>query len=151
MNSYQCSYLCCVAVMSGARSQSAIAEWGHNYGSRWLMRLGIHRRRGPSQPTLHRIFKALDGVRLEHCVTRWSEQVLAACAGTDAAPEALSIDGKTLRASARQSAPENHLLGAVSQRLGTVMAQLAVTDKSHEAGHLESLLASLVLEGRVVI
>lgn len=142
--------LCCVAVMCGARSQAAIADWGQNYGTRWLSRLGIHRRRGPSQPTLHRIFKALDSVRLERCVTRWSEQVLAGYAGTDAALEALALDGKTLRGSARQSAPENHLLGAVSQRLGIVMAQLAVMDKSHEAGQLESLLATLVLEGRVV-
>lgn len=142
--------LSCVAVMCGARSQAAIAEWGQNYGTRWLSRLGIKRRRGPSQPTLHRIFKALDGVCLERCVTRWSEQVLAVYASTDAALEALSLDGKTLRASARQSAPENHLLGAVSQRLGIVMAQLAVMDKSHEAGQLEALLAALVLEGRVV-
>jgi len=142
--------LSCVAVMCGARSQAAIAEWGANYGIRWLTRLGIRRRRGPSQPTLHRIFKALDGVRLEHCVTRWAEQVLTACAGTDDALEALSIDGKSLRGSARQGAAESHLLGAISQRLGLVVAQLAVSDKSHEAAEIEALLAALVLEGRVV-
>jgi len=142
--------LCCVAVMCGARSQAAIADWGANYGTRWLTRLGIRRRRGPSQPTLHRIFKALDGALLEQCVTRWAEQVLASCAGTPLALEALSIDGKSLRGSARQGAAESHLLGAVSQRLGLVVAQLAVTDKSHEAGKIESLLAALVLEGRVV-
>ncbi len=142
--------LCCVAVMCGARSQSAIADWGANYGTRWLTRLGIRRRRGPSQPTLHRIFKALDGARFEQCVTRWAEQVLTACAATPAAPEALSIDGKSLRGSARQGAAESHLLGVVSQRLGVVVAQLAVSDKSHEAAEIESLLAALILEGRVV-
>ncbi|MCA1599673.1 MAG: ISAs1 family transposase [Chloroflexi bacterium] len=142
--------LSCVAVMCGARSQAAIAEWGTNYGIRWLTRLGIQRRRGPSQPTLHRIFKALDGVCLEHCVTRWAEQVLTACAGTDAALEALSIDGKSLRGSAQQGAAESHLLSAISQRLGLVVAQLAVSDKSHEAASVEALLAALVLEGRVV-
>ena len=142
--------LSCVAVMCGARSQAAIAEWGPNYGIRWLARLGIYRQSGPCQPTLHRIFKALDGVCLEQCVTRWAEQVLTACAGTDAALEALSIDGKSLRGSARQGAPERHLLGAISQRLGVVVAQLAVSNKSHEAASIEALLAALVLEGRVV-
>ncbi len=43
--------LCCVAVMCGYRSQAAVAEWGTNYGRKWLRRLGIRRRRGPSQPT----------------------------------------------------------------------------------------------------
>ena len=142
--------LCCVAVMCGARSQAAIAEWGHNYGTRWLSRLGIDRRRGPSQPTLHRIFKALDAARFEQCVTHWAEQVLTSYTDTAAAPQTLSIDGKSLRGSAQQGAPESHLLSAISQRLGLVIAQLAVTDKSHEAGQLESLLAALVLEGRVV-
>jgi predicted transposase YbfD/YdcC len=144
--------LCGVAVMCGARAQAAIAEWGANYGMRWLSRLGIsrRRRRGPSQPTLHRIFKALDGVCVEQCVTCWVEQVLTACTGTDAALEALSLDGKTLRGSAQQGAAESHLLGAVSQRPGLVVAQLAVADKSHQVGEIESLLIALVLEGRVV-
>jgi predicted transposase YbfD/YdcC len=142
--------LCCVAVMCGARSQAAIAEWGENYGTRRLSRLGIRRRRGPSQPTLHRIFKALDGACFEQCVTCWVEQVLTTCTSTDAAPEILSLDGKTLRGGARQGATENHLIAAISQRLGLVVAQLAVADKSREAAEIETLLAALVLEGRVV-
>jgi predicted transposase YbfD/YdcC len=142
--------LCCVAVMCGARSQAAIADWGHNYGARWLSRLGIHRRRGPSQPTLHRILKGLDSARLEQCVSRWAEQVLAACRAPADALEALAIDGKTLRGSAQQGAVESHLLSALSHRLGVVVAQLGVQDKSHELGHLQPLLEALVLDGRVV-
>lgn len=142
--------LCCVAVMCGARSQAAIADWGHNYGARWLARLGIRRGRGPSQPTLHRIFKGLDCVRLEQCVTRWAERVLAGCAAPAAALDGLALDGKTLRGSAQQGAAESHLLSALSHRLGVVVAQLGVADKSHELGHLGPLLEALALGGRVV-
>src|SRR5215216_4756594 len=117
--------LCCVAVLCGARSQSAIAEWGENYGTRWLSRLGIRRRRGPSQPTLHRIFKGLDCLRLEQCVTAWAERVLVACAAPADALEALALDGKTLRGSAGQGAAESHLVSALSHRLGVVLAQFA--------------------------
>jgi predicted transposase YbfD/YdcC len=142
--------LCCVAIMCGARSQSAIAEWGSNYGARWLARLGLKRRRGPSQPTLHRLFKGLDHERLEQVVSSWVEQVVRAHPAPSAALEGLALDGKSLRGSARQGAPQSHLVSALSHRLGVVMAQLAVADKSHELGHIEPLLAALVLDGRVV-
>lgn len=141
--------LSCVAVMCGARSQSAIAEWGANYGTEWLHRLGIRRRRAPSQPTLHRVFKGLDCAALERAVSGWAEQVLA-CEAEACGLEAFAIDGKTLRGSAGRGAPQSHLISALSHRLGTVMAQLGVADKSHELGHLGPLLDALVLEGRVV-
>lgn len=142
--------LCCVAVMCGARSQSAIAEWGQNYGALWLSRLGLRRRRGPSQPTLHRIFRGLDCARLEQCVAQWAERVLAALPAPAATLEALAIDGKTLRGSSEQGGTARHLVSALSHRLGVVVAQLGVADKSHELGHLDPLLDALVLDGRVV-
>ena len=142
--------LCCVAVMCGARSQSAIAEWGQNYGARWLKRLGLRRGRGPSQPTLHRIFRGLDCARLEQCVTEWADRVLAARPAPAAALDALAIDGKSLRGSSEPGGAAAHLVSALSHRLGVVVAQLGVQDKSHELGHLEALLDALVLDGRVV-
>jgi predicted transposase YbfD/YdcC len=142
--------LCCVAILCGARSQSAIAEWGSNYGERWLARLGIKRRRGPSQPTLHRIFKGLDHQSLEQAVSGWVEEVVRAHPAPTVALEGLAIDGKSLRGSAGQGALQSHLLSVLSHRLGVVLAQLAVSDKSHELGHLEPLLEAIVLDGRVV-
>jgi len=142
--------LCCVAVMCGYRSQAAIAEWGTNYGQKWLARLGIRGRRGPSQPTLHRIFKGLDHEQLERALSRWAERVLQACQQEPPTLEAVAVDGKTLCGSQRQGAREAHLLSALSHRLGVVMAQVAVEDQTNEIGQVDDLLAALVLEGRVI-
>jgi predicted transposase YbfD/YdcC len=142
--------LCCVAVMCGCRSQAAIAEWGMNYGERWLSRLGITRRRGPSQPTLHRILRGLDCRKLEQAVTNWAEEVLRCVGGRGRALEALAVDGKTLCGSQLQGAADAHLLAALSHRLGVVMAQVAVSDHTSEIGHADELLRSVLLEGRVI-
>jgi predicted transposase YbfD/YdcC len=142
--------LCCVAVMCGYRSQAAIAQWGTNYGRKWLARLGITRRRGPSQSTLHRIFKGIDHEQMEHVVGQWAELVLHSRPPHSAALEGLAVDGKTLCGSRRQGATDAHLLSALSHRLGVVMAQVAVSDQTNEIGQVDELLASLVLEGRVI-
>lgn len=142
--------LCCVAVMCGYRSQAAIAEWGTNYGRRWLARLGIKGRRGPSQPTLHRIFRGLDCEQLERVIASWAELVVESYSPQTAALEALAVDGKTLCGSQRQGAMDAHLLSALSHRLGVVMAQVAVEDSTNEIGQVDELLASLVLEGRII-
>jgi predicted transposase YbfD/YdcC len=142
--------LCCVAVMCGSRSQAAIAEWGLNYGRKWLARLGIKRRRGPSQPTLHRIFKGIDCEQLEKAVGQWAELVLHSCPGKPFALEAVAVDGKTLCGSQRQGAEDVHLLSALSHRLGVVIAQVAVSDRTNEIGQMDELLAALVLEGRII-
>jgi predicted transposase YbfD/YdcC len=142
--------LCCVAVMCGYRSQAAIAEWGTNYGRKWLTRLGIKGGRGPSQSTLHRIFKGLDCEQLERVIGQWAELVLQSCRQKPPTLEAIAVDGKTLCGSQRQGAEDAHLLSALSHRLGVVMSQVAVSDQTNEIGQVDDLLASLVLEGRII-
>jgi len=143
--------LSCVAVMCGCRSESAISEWGKNYGSGWLQRLGFKRDRGPSQSTLHRIFKGINHHLLEDALSLWAKTVASLWPGTSPEQfEGLSMDGKTLCGSSKQGAEDAHLLSCISQSLGIVLAQVAVSDKTNEITKVDDLLEGLVLTGKVV-
>src|SRR4051794_19153071 len=67
--------LCCIAMMCGCTSQSAISDWGRNYSHHWLWRLGFKRSSAPSQSTLHRIFNGIDVLELELLLSDWCQQV----------------------------------------------------------------------------
>jgi predicted transposase YbfD/YdcC len=143
--------LVCVAMLCGARSQLAIAEWAANYGSPWLEHLGFTRGRGPSQPTLSRLFSQIAHATVEAVLQQWAEQALRLCPPPDARTlEGIAVDGKTLRGSKRQGAPDAHLLSAFSHRLGVVLGQAGVPDKTNEIGAADAFLLAVVLHGRVV-
>jgi predicted transposase YbfD/YdcC len=144
--------LSCAAMLCGARGESAIAEWAANYGATWRARLGFTHDKGPSQSTIQRLFIGIDCRALERCLGAWASQVLAhAPVAGDALPfEAMAIDGKTLRTSQRCGATDAHLLSAFSQRLGVVLGQVAVPDKTNEITAVDDLLAALVLTGWLI-
>jgi len=138
--------LACAAMLCGYRSYGALAEWGRNYGAALVQALGFPTGATPCAATLHTVFRHLDVVQFEACVSRWAEQVLAAYP----AEQAVACDGKTLRGSRKLGAPGAHLLAAVSQRLGLTLAQCAVPDKHNELAAIADLLQALVLEGRII-
>jgi hypothetical protein len=115
--------LSCVAMPCGARGEGTIAEWAENYGGTWRAPLGFTRPDGPSQSTVQRIFNGLDCAVLETRLGAWAAQVIACCPAPDDPPlpfEAMAIDGKTLRGSARCGAEDAHLLSTLRRmRLDT--------------------------------
>lgn len=142
--------LSCVAVLCGCRSQSAISDWGKNYGSGWLRRLGFNRDRGPSQSTLHRIFRGINHLLLERALSDWAQAVVSLWPGGPMRLQALSMDGKTLCGSSNQGADDTHLLSCICQSLGVVIAQVAVADKTNEITKVDELIEGLVLEGKLL-
>jgi predicted transposase YbfD/YdcC len=143
--------LVCVALLCGARGQSGIAAWGRDYEQPWLRRLGFTRGDGPRQPTLHRLFAGVAYAAVEAALGAWAEQALRLCPPPGrGALEGVAVDGKTLRGSKKRGAADAHLLAALSHRLGVVLGQVAVSDKTNEIGAADELLLGLVLEGRVV-
>jgi predicted transposase YbfD/YdcC len=142
--------LICVAMLCGAQGQSAIADWGRFCGPAWLRRLGFTRPHGPSQPTLSRLFQRIPYRTVEAVLARWAEQVLRLRPTAAGDPEGVALDGKALRGSQRQGAVDAHLLSAFSHRLGVVLGQVGVPDKTNEIGAAGEFLLDLMLAGRVV-
>ena len=110
--------MACVAVMCGARSYTAIADWGRNYDKRFIKALGFTHKKTPCIATLHLIFKKLDIKLLEAKLGEWAEGILSqeqeAVADEAVADEAVAVDGKALRGSLKQGADITYLLSAVS-------------------------------------
>lgn len=147
--------LTCAAMLCGYRSYSAIAEWGRSYDPALMTALGFTHQPTPCAAPLFQVLRRLDRDLLEARLGAWAEAVLAATAppATAEPPPPLAgiaIDGKTLRGSRKQGAPGAHLLSAVSHRVGLTLGQVAVDEKTNEIPLAPTLLASLVLKGRVV-
>jgi predicted transposase YbfD/YdcC len=137
-------------MLCGARSYSAMAEWGRNYGVRIAHALGFTHAT-PCAATLHTIFRHVNRDEFEAHLGAWADQVVESWSPGPETPEiAIALDGKTLRGSNKQGAPGIHLLSALAHHGGVTLAQQAVDDKTNEITAVESLLQPLVLEGRIV-
>src|SRR5229473_2353934 len=142
--------LSCCAMLCGSRSYSAIAAWGRNYGSEIAHAIGFTHHT-PCASTLHTIFGRLDREVFEATLGIWADSVVAHTPATPEAPEvAMAVDGKTLRGSKKQGAPGTHLLSVLSHRLGLTLEQWAVDAKTNEIKAIETVLAHIVLQGRVL-
>lgn len=133
------------AVLAGARSFQAIAEWAEQTPQDLRARFGA-RRHGtdyqvPSEPTIRRVLQSIDPHQVDAVLADW----LAA----QQPGAAVAVDGKTLRGSGHDG-PAVHLLSAVLHGSGTVLAQRAVPDKTNEIPELPRLLQEVDLQGKVV-
>jgi predicted transposase YbfD/YdcC len=142
--------LACCAMLCGYRSYSAIAEWGRNYGTDIAHALGFTHHT-PCAATLHTIFRSIDREAFEAKVGTWAESLVATVPAAPEAPEiAIAVDGKTLRGSKKQGAPETHLLSVLAHEVGLTLTQQAVAAKTNEITEVETVLGAIVLTGRIV-
>lgn len=133
------------AMLCGARSLYAIAQWGRDHGKEIAKALGFRRERTPAVATFHYVFKGLDVEAFERELTVWALEIDA-----DVVRRAMAIDGKTLRGTTGRELPAVHLLAAFSQHLGIVVAQQNVGEKGSELAGARELLAKMDLHGVVV-
>jgi len=137
-------------MLCGARSYSAIAEWGRNYGARIAQALGFTHA-PPCAATLHSIFRHVNRDECEGHLGAGADRVVESLPAVPETPGvAVALDGKTLRGSKKQGAPGTHLLSALAHHVGVTLAQHAVDDQSNAITAVETILQQLVLEGRIV-
>jgi predicted transposase YbfD/YdcC len=136
-----------VALLCGANSQSAIAQWGRErLGDQpdLLLALGFPVGQSPAVVTLHRLYRRLDVAAFERLVTTWLEE-------TGVTPdEPLAIDGQTLRAVAASDVPGSHVLSVYVRNAAVVLARIVVPHKGHEQPAFDHIVQQVPLSGRVV-
>jgi hypothetical protein len=141
------------AVGSGARSWTEIGEFARELTPEQLARLGARpspytgRYTPPDEATIRRALQRVDAQALDRLVGGW---LGARQPPADADDKAVAVDGKTLRGAVDADGRRVHLLAALHQQQGTVLAQRRVDGKTNEITGFRPLLDEVDLAGRVV-
>ena len=143
------------AVLAGARSFTAIAEWAADAPPRVLAALGVRYDplagvfRPPSEATIRRVLEAVDAGALDAAIGGWLAGRLPA---GRAGRRALAVDGKALRGTRHASGDgqATHLLAVADQQAAAVLAQAEVEGKTNEITCFAPLLGPLDLTGAVI-
>src|SRR5512132_3896695 len=138
------------AVLGGARSVTAIAEWAADAPQPVRAALGARRDAPdhwsvPAEATIRRTLGRLDPQALATAIGAW----LADRDRAGRRRRALAVDGKTLRG-AKRDGRQVHLLAAMDHASRAVLAQRQVDGAPGEVPGLRRLLADRDLAGMVV-
>lgn len=132
------------ACLSGARSFSALGDWSENLTEDQLRLFGSRRRRAPSESAIRRTLQRIDAAEVDKVVGKWliGKRLLRGVS--------IGLDGKTLRGSHDHGEEPVHLLAAVLNEEGIVVAQCQVENKTNEIPKVPSLLEGVDLRGAVI-
>lgn len=147
--------LVCCAVLCGARSVTAIAQWGQDQDIALMHRLGFNRR-PPKMGGIRKVLLSLNRAAFETALTRWAETLLGRDVSHDPPRlEPFALDGKTARGSFDGLQKAVHLLSLMAHESGLTLAQTTVPNGVEEKATNEHktalrLLEPLVLKGRLI-
>lgn len=133
------------AVIAGARSFVAIAEWAADTTPAVLARLGVSGEK-PCESTLRRTLNKVNADGLDVIVGTWAA-VVAIASKTF---QVIAVDGKSVRGSAMAGGRCRHLLSALTHTGGLVLGQLDVDVKTNEIPMFAKLLDNIELLGALV-
>jgi hypothetical protein len=134
-----------LAMLSGCKSYTAIAQFGRDKGAPLAFALGFRRGKTPTKSRLSTLFRRLNVVAFEAALSRWVSSRL----GTPL-DEHLCIDGKTARGSRDGEVPGHHLVAAYIPSAQAVLAQIRVDAKTNEHKAALELLGILPIKGCII-
>jgi predicted transposase YbfD/YdcC len=132
------------AVLAGACSVTAIADWLHDLDDIARARLGFFRG-VPATTTVWRLLIRLDADLLATVLAGWL-RTRTRPAGEPRRPryrQVIAVDGKTVRGARRPDGRQVHLLSALDTSTGIVLAQVTVAAKSNEIPAFAPLLDAI--------
>lgn len=136
------------AVISGSRSLLAIWEWAADLPQDLLARLGCRRHpetgryKPPSEPTIRRHLQKIDADEFDRTINEWL--------ASQADPEAVAVDGKTVKGARDAQGNQLHLMSAILHQKGIVVSQMPVDSKTNEITCFKPLLDEVEIAGKVV-
>jgi predicted transposase YbfD/YdcC len=137
--------LCLAAVISGAKTVSAIAQFGETKLT-FLRRFKLFKDGTPAHDHLGDILASLDPEAFQRCFVAWVSALIGAPV------EAIAIDGKTQRRSGAKAKGQAaaHIVTAFAARQRLVLAQVKVDAKSNEISAIPALIGMIDMTGAVV-
>lgn len=136
--------LSAVAILSGARSLYAIAQFGRDRGKEFAAALGFTRECTPCCTSFHYLFERLDREAFQEALRRWTRSRQAA------GWKQISIDGKELRGTQGHEVPGVRVLCAYAHEARLVLDQVPVEAKTNEHKTALELLKLIPLAGVLV-
>ena len=133
-----------VAMLGGARSLEAIAQFARDRGDRFTRLLGFTRDQAPCKATFHNVFKGLDTTGFEQAISVWLR-------GRQAVGwKAIAVDGKRLCGTQGDQLPGVHLLAAYEHEAKAAIGQMAVEASTNEHKTALAILDMIDVKGAVV-
>jgi len=136
------------AVLCGARSYAAIAEWAKHRTQKQLNRLWSRydekkgRYTPPSEPTIRRVLQSINAETVDQAIYGWLNSLFSG--------PAVAFDGKVLKGARDHDGKQVHLLSAIIHQEGITIAQRQIESKTNEIPTARPLLEALDLKGKVV-
>jgi hypothetical protein len=139
------------AVLAGAQGYEAIADYAAHLTQPQRRALRCRKRRSgtydaPSTTTFWELLNKIDTDELDQVVCGALREL------QDDRPEAIAVDGKTIRSTRPDETHDNklNLFAALAHNQAVVQNQVGIDDKRNEISALPELLAPLELDGTVV-